>query len=128
MNIVRSVDFFPKIVDSVENTRSVCGGIMFVLTLFLSTFLFYRETQSFLYGKTIYEPYIDKSQPLHSNIRVNINISVYDIPCAAISLDYFDINGASIENIHHTLYKLRIGPSGYLIEGDKVEMIRSAET
>ena len=60
--------------------------------------LVYTEANAFLFGRADTEPFIALSDE-HERIRVNMNMSFYQIPCSVISLDYQDITGSHFEDI-----------------------------
>eukprot|EP01016_Furgasonia_blochmanni_P050992 TRINITY_DN795_c0_g1_i2.p1 TRINITY_DN795_c0_g1~~TRINITY_DN795_c0_g1_i2.p1 ORF type:complete len:499 (-),score=70.86 TRINITY_DN795_c0_g1_i2:262-1758(-) len=127
MRAIRSLDFFPKMSQDIEVSKSLTGGLLFLFSAFLTAYLVFSELNSFLYGDPYPEPYIESS---HSNdrVRVNMNLTFFELPCAAISLDYQDITGTHIENVQHTLYKLRITREGIIQDEGRAELVREFES
>ena len=90
MNFFRNLDFYPKIQENCglpEKKGSLFGACIFLATLSLMTVLFITEVDAFLFGDNMTEPFISNSDA-NERMRVNLNMSFYQIPCAAISLDY----------------------------------------
>jgi len=90
-------------------------GIIFVLLV--------SELDAFFYGVNETEPFIAVSDD-HERIRVNLNISLKEIPCQAISLDYQDITGTHFEDIKQTIHKLRLHSDGSFINKHEVEAVK----
>lgn len=77
-------------------------------TISLICLLILNEVYLSLFSKkmNIYT-YIDNSN-LDERIRINLNISLLHVPCNALSLDIQDVTGAHLEDVKHTLHKLRL--------------------
>jgi len=84
------------------------------------------ELSWYLFGETVREPFVDSSL-LSEKVRINLNISFYSIPCAAISLDHQDIMGAHNEDITTDLNKLRIDSKGNNLKEYDLTKIRARE-
>jgi hypothetical protein len=67
--------------------KSFTGACLFLATFGIIGMLVLAELDAFFYGVPQKEPFIAMSDD-HERIRVNLNISLYQIPCSAISLDY----------------------------------------
>ena len=77
--------------------KTVVGGLIFVLIFCILSFLVVSELNAFFFGKPIVEPFIAAND--HERVRVNLNITMYQLPCNVISLDYADITGSHFEDI-----------------------------
>ena len=127
MNFFRNLDLFPKLQeDVVQAKRSVLGACIFILTLCIMGSLMFSEVNAFLFGVPDTEPFISKSDT-HERIRVNLNMSFYQIPCSAISLDYQDITGSHFEDVQQTLHKLRLSSDGSHIDQKKVLLVKKIQ-
>jgi hypothetical protein len=91
---------------------------MLTLTIVLVAHTFY----ALLYGEPIKHPFVDSHDP-NVTVRVNLNISFLNSPCHGLSIDYQDVTGTHLEDIHHDMYKLRLDKDGNFIEFAEMERI-----
>ena len=81
MNLFRNFDAFPKLQDDIVNVKkSITGACLFLATLAIIILLVMSELDAFFYGVPQTEPFIAITDE-HERIRVNLNISLYQIPC-----------------------------------------------
>ena len=124
MKYLRRLDIFPKIREEVVKAQQTkTGGFIFLLIFCLLSFLVFTEFNAFLFGKNMTTPFINKSND-HERIRVNMNMSFFQIPCSAISLDYQDVTGSHFEDIKQTVFKIRLRSDGSVIHERKIKEIR----
>lgn len=124
--LLKKFDYFPKLNETVEVRKTSKGGFIFVFFLALMSILCLFEFYTFLNGDPIIEPYIEKSD-INERIRVNLNVSIFEVPCEALSLDFQDITGAHFEDLQQTIYKLDIDNNGYVTDGARYQMVRKFE-
>ena len=125
-DFIKSFDYFPKLTDKVEPTKTSFGGLIFLFCTILSASLFIHETYEFILGNPISEPFVDTSN-INEKVKVVMNISLFDIPCDAVTVDYQDITGSNMPDVHHTLYKLELNNAGIIVDRNRMESVRTAE-
>jgi hypothetical protein len=76
--------------------------------------LIWSEFYFLFFGEPLKSQFVNNSH-IDERIRVNLNISFHSITCQAISIDYQDVTGTHLEDIHHSLYKIRLDPNGNTI-------------
>jgi hypothetical protein len=124
--LLKKFDFFPKVSETVEIQKTSKGGIVFTIFLPLMVILIIIEFYSLLLGNPITEPFIEKPD-IDEKVRVNLNISLYEVPCEAIGLDFQDITGTHFEDLQQTIYKLDLNSDGYVADKNKYELVQKFE-
>lgn len=123
---IQKLDFFPKITDSSQLKHTKAGGLIFLVALVLMIYLTVSEFCLLLVGEMKIQPILVANDN-DERIRVNLNISLYEVPCEAVALDMQDITGFSLEDFQHTLYKLELDKHGYATDAAKAEEFKSYE-
>lgn len=73
------------------------------------------ETFCVFFGHYKTYPFINNLN-LNEKVRINLNITFEDIICKALSVDYQDTTGTHLEDIHHTIHKIRLDHLGRFID------------
>lgn len=102
MRSLRALDVFSKSVPEVTVRRSAAGGLLSLISITLLVLLFVLETSAFLWQDLVrdvkVEPY-DRERKL----RMDLNLSLYHVPCESIDVDYEDSMGS-----HYTAYSIHL--------------------
>ena len=117
---MREFDLYRRIPKDLTETTtagtvlSVCGAI-FMLVLFIAELLAFLSTQAV--SNIVIDP---NSEPL---LRINFNITTYDLPCEYATIDIVDILGTRNENVTKNIHKWQISKDGIRknYEGRNVE-------
>ncbi len=125
MDLLKKFDFFQKYVEHVEIKKSVKGGAIFSLFLLLITVLSCIELYAFTLGDPIVKPFVSTTKRGEA-VRVNLNISIHEIPCEALTLDYQDVTGLQVTNVQQTIFKLDLNSDGYVIDPVKYNEVKKA--
>jgi hypothetical protein len=125
-DIIKKFDFFPKVSEAVNTRQSAQGGIIFTIFLIIMGALCFIEFYTLILGDPKTEPFIEVPD-LDDKTRVNLNISIYDVPCEAISLDYQDITGTHFEDMEQTMFKLHLDNKGNIINQTDYQMVLKFE-
>jgi len=118
MEILKKFDYFPKLSEHVEVKKTSQGGAIFSVFFLMIVSLSLVELYYFILGDPVVRPFIDKSI-IDEKVRVNMNISIYDIPCEALGVDFQDITGTHFEDLQSSIYKLDLNSQGYVIDSHK---------
>lgn len=75
----KSLDFFPKVLEDQPFRKTMCGGILFVLTFLTIIALLCNEIyMTFIQGELVIDQFVDTSHA-DERIRVNLNISFHKV-------------------------------------------------
>ena len=127
MDLIKKFDFFPKTTEAVATRQTAKGGAIFFIFVGVMITLLVKEFTDLIVGDPITEPYIEIPD-LEDKTRVNLNISLYDVPCEAVTLDYQDITGTHFEDLEQTMYKLHLNPEGYVIDYKDLQRVQKFES
>ena len=109
LNRFKEFDFYRKIPKDLTETSlhgtvlSVCASI-FMLTLFVAEFW------AFLSPQTITNVIVDPNTD--SLLRINFNITVFDLACEFATIDVIDVLGTRNDNITKNVNKWKIDEAG----------------
>lgn len=124
---IKKLDFFPKVSEAVAVRQTTQGGIIFTIFFFIMASLCVIEISHLISGDPYTEPYIEIPD-LNDKTRVNLNISMFDLPCDAVTLDYQDITGTHFENMEQTMYKLDLDENGVIIDYKNLMLVKKFES
>lgn len=124
---IKKLDFFPKVSEAVATRQTAQGGIIFTIFFVIMSALLVIEVSNLISGDPFTEPYIEIPD-LDDKTRVNLNISIYDVPCEAVTLDYQDITGTHFENMEQTMYKLDLDDKGVIIDFKNLMAVQKFES
>ncbi|KAL4485018.1 hypothetical protein ABPG74_020195 [Tetrahymena malaccensis] len=126
MEKFKQFDYFRKVQDDLKSEKSLIGGIIGFSTIFLVITLVFYETYQVFFGNYKTYPFINNYNP-NEKVRVNLNITFEEIFCKALSIDYQDVSGAHLEDMHLTVHKLRLDQLGRFLDYDSVQGIKKDE-
>lgn len=126
MEIFKKFDYFPKLSETVEVRKTSKGGLIFAIFTGIMAILCLIEFYNLVLGDPFSVPVVEKPD-ITEKVRINLNISIYDTPCAAVSLDLQDITGAHFEDLQQTIYKLELDSRGYIIDRSQFEVVQKLE-
>ncbi|CAD8178983.1 unnamed protein product [Paramecium pentaurelia] len=118
---MQQINLFTK--PKVETKKTTCGGILALFTLFSVGFLIIGEIIRSFQLEVL--SMIDTTN-IDERIRVNLNITIHDMTCFALSLDQQDITGTHLEDMEYTIHKLRMR-DGKFINKDYAEKVKLFE-
>lgn len=124
MRALSSLDLFPKTGAQVQETHTVVGGCISLSILALTSFLFLSELNSYLFSPPIRQASIEPFQE-DQRMRLDLNISLYKVPCEALAVDYEDTMGSHY--FAYTLKVLRLDANGQIIHQHQAEDFRVEE-
>lgn len=110
--MLKHLDFFPKVLQDQPIRYTICGGLLYVCTLLLAVTLVVNEVV-LAFTQVSIQQHV-KSDGVDERVRVNLNITLHDVPCAVLSLDYQDVTGTQLEDVRYSLHKLRIRGAEYV--------------
>lgn len=114
LNQLKTMDIYREVPkDLTESTFS--GGLATIIAFAIAAFLFVSETMLFLEMETVSHTFVDHSNDAHdgsSLMDINLNITLYSMPCALVSVDYQDIMGTHSVDVGGNLHKTRLSPDG----------------
>ena len=87
MHFIKAIDFFPKVNEGVDVKRTEKGGMIFAIFAAIMVSLIFVEIYEIISGDPHVQPYIQDTD-LEDKTRVNLNISIYEVPCEAITMDF----------------------------------------
>lgn len=126
MDFFKKFDYFPKLSETVEVRKTSKGGLIFAIFTGIMALFFLIEFYSLMLGDPISVPVVEKPN-INEKVRINLNISVFDTPCAALSLDLQDITGSHFEDLQQTIYKLELDNNGYIVDRTQFEVVKKLE-
>jgi len=91
-NVVKSLDVYPKTLDDFKE-RTGSGAAVSVVSLSIIFLLVISEFYAYLTPTTTDHLYVDTSRG--ERIRVNLNLTFPNMPCAGMSLVAMDVAGAA---------------------------------
>ena len=112
MRAIKSLDLFPKTSPEVEETNTAFGGLLSLVIITFMSGLFLYECGDYLLGDPIREVVIEPFEE-DRRIRFDLNISLFKVPCEALSMDYEDSMGSHY--YAYTLKVLRLDQHGQII-------------
>ena len=91
---LRSIDVYRRLPKDLSETSSV-GGIATLLLIIFVSYLFLTELIAYLSVKTITSMSVDNDTSdiidSHPTLQININVTLFRMPCAIASVDVEDI-------------------------------------
>jgi hypothetical protein len=90
------------------------GGLLSIFAAIIMAYLFFSDLALFFQAKWSHEVRVD--QVYDHAIRVNFNITMKRMPCQYLSVDVFDVLGASVHNISTGIHRERV-----LADGERVK-------
>uniref|UniRef100_A0A7S4L013 Endoplasmic reticulum vesicle transporter C-terminal domain-containing protein n=1 Tax=Paramoeba aestuarina TaxID=180227 RepID=A0A7S4L013_9EUKA len=113
---LKNVDLYPKIEESYR-VRTTSGAILSLLCLIFVGYLFTSELAAYLEVEVVPELSVDDS--FGELLKINLDVTFLDLPCAYISLDAMDISGSTQVDVHTNMYQERLSKDGTVIEEGK---------
>lgn len=107
---LKEFDFYRKIPKDLTETTfhgsilSVCASV-FMLVLFIA------ELWAFLSSQVVTNVIIDPNTD--SQLRINFNITVLDIPCEYLTIDVVDVLGTKKDNVTRNVNKWKVDEAGF---------------
>ena len=91
---LRSIDVYRRVPKDLSET-SLTGGVTTVLLMVFVSYLFLTELIAYLSVKTLTSMSIDNDTSdiidSHPTLQINLNVTMYRLPCAIASVDVEDI-------------------------------------
>lgn len=105
MDILKSLDIFPKVKDEYR-IRTSTGAIISITALILMSLLFFSELSLFFQVNVNDELYVNTA--VSQKLRVSFDISFHEIPCSLLALDVVDDTGIVQKDATHHVYKHKL--------------------
>ena len=109
LNKLREFDFYRKIPKDLTET-SLHGSILSICALIFILILFFAELLSFL--TLSYETNVIIDRSYDTQLRINFNITVLDLPCEYAVIDVVDVLGTRTNNVTKNINKWQIDSEG----------------
>eukprot|EP00744_Colponema_vietnamica_P003898 GILI01005909.1.p1 GENE.GILI01005909.1~~GILI01005909.1.p1 ORF type:complete len:336 (+),score=86.99 GILI01005909.1:52-1059(+) len=128
----KQLDVYRKIPNDLSQA-TLSGGAISLIAIVLMSIFFFAEFLSYMRVETVKETLIDVPRG-GEKMRINLNITLLDLPCHVISLDQQDAMGTHVMDVQGTLMKRRLTKDGVIISeeentsGDHHHMDFSEET
>ncbi len=124
MRAIKSLDLFPKTGPQVEAKDTAAGGCISLTILSLMLFLFLTELNSYLFSSPLRQASIEPFEE-DRRMRIDLNISLFKVPCEALAMDYEDTMGSHY--FAYTLKVLRLDYQGQILNMHQAEDFRIEE-
>lgn len=123
MRALLQADLYRKVnTDHVKTT--VLGGVMSVIAFTVMIWMFLAETHCYLFAEPstqmIVEGHLDNTR-----MRIDLNISLFNVPCEVAHVDYSDESGTHMSAF--SINRLPLDERGVLLPGYHVEHVRYHE-
>lgn len=111
---LKRIDFYRRVpVELTEPTAP--GAIISILASVLMVILFFGELVSYLRPPTRSEMFVGQDASGTARLKVNLNMTYYQLPCFAFSLDVLDVLGRHEVGVESGLRHLRVRRDGTVI-------------
>jgi len=109
LNSLKRFDAYPKTLDDFR-VRTYSGGVVSIVCTIIIIWLFISELSLYLTVDTQPELFVDASRG--EKLRINIDITFPDLPCAFLSVDAMDIAGEHQLDVFDNIFKKRLDKGG----------------
>eukprot|EP01118_Nematostelium_gracile_P008980 TRINITY_DN3001_c0_g1_i2.p1 TRINITY_DN3001_c0_g1~~TRINITY_DN3001_c0_g1_i2.p1 ORF type:complete len:222 (+),score=48.14 TRINITY_DN3001_c0_g1_i2:78-743(+) len=106
---LKNFDAYPKTLEDFRVRTfsgaavSIVSGI-FISWLFISEFIYYLSAEV--------QPQLLVDTTRGEKLRINMDVTFHNLPCAYLSVDAMDISGEHQLDVDHNIFKKRIGKDG----------------
>ena len=104
MQAFKALDVFGKSSPDIPSRSSISGGVLSLVSVSLLVLLLLTETYSFLSQDLVREVKVESYDHEHK-LRLDLNLSLYYVPCDSVFIDYEDSMGS-----HYTAYSIHLIP------------------
>jgi len=108
-NILRKVDFYRKVPKDLTEA-STLGASMSVVAALIIVVLFLSETLAFARSDILTSVSLDDN--VDQQIRINFNITFFELHCDYVSVDVWDSIGTNRQNVTKNIEKWQLDASG----------------
>jgi len=124
---LRKFDAYPKTLEDFR-VKTFSGAAVSIAAMVIMALLFASELNSFLQAEVSPELFVDTSR--NEKMRINLDITFQELPCAFLHIDVMDVSGEQQLDIEHNIYKRRLDKSGEVIDEHKQDHLgdKSNET
>lgn len=106
---VREMDFYRKIPRDLTEA-STHGSVLSIMAMIFMVTLFMLELWAFMATEYVSNVVVDPN--MDSQLRINFNITVLDVPCEYATIDIVDVLGTRENNVTKNINKWQIDSSG----------------
>ncbi|CAA91773.1 COPII-coated vesicle component Erv46 [Schizosaccharomyces pombe] len=116
---LRRFDAFQKTVEDAR-IKTASGGLITLVSGLIVIFIVLMEWINYRRVIAVHEIIVN---PSHGDrMEINFNITFPRIPCQILTVDVLDVSGEFQRDIHHTVSKTRLSPSGEIISVDDLDI------
>eukprot|EP01104_Vermistella_antarctica_P004260 TRINITY_DN14746_c0_g1_i1.p1 TRINITY_DN14746_c0_g1~~TRINITY_DN14746_c0_g1_i1.p1 ORF type:complete len:379 (+),score=92.73 TRINITY_DN14746_c0_g1_i1:203-1339(+) len=109
MKKIAQFDAYPKTSEDFR-IRTVGGAAVSIAAMIIISLLIISEFALYLSPGVRNELEVDKS--LGQKLKINFDIEMHKLPCAALSLDVMDVSGSHELDVAHNIFKERLTADG----------------
>ncbi|KAH3710330.1 hypothetical protein DPMN_069807 [Dreissena polymorpha] len=113
---LRKFDAYPKTLEDFR-VKTFGGATVTIVSAILMFILFVSELNFYLTKEVQPELFVDISRG-NIKMKINLNITFNNLPCAFLSIDAMDISGENQIDVEHNLYKQRLKLTGEKVEDE----------
>jgi hypothetical protein len=106
---LKEIDFYRRIPKDLTET-SLHGSVLSICAAIFMLVLFVAELWAFLSTTTITSVIVDPNT--ETQLRINFNITLMDMPCEFATIDVVDVLGTRYENVSKNVNKWKIDENG----------------
>ena len=107
--VIGTADFYRRLPSEMKESTKI-GIIMSFISLFIMIILFICETYAFTHRNIQSNIGVDVND--EQLIRLNFNVTLYDVHCDFVSVDVFDTLGTDLQNVTKDIHKWNLNHEG----------------
>ena len=107
--VIGTADFYRRLPSEMKESTKI-GIIMSFISLFIMIILFICETYAFTHRSIQSNIGVDVNH--EQLIRLNFNVTLYDVHCDFVSVDVFDTLGTDLQNVTKDIHKWNLNHEG----------------
>jgi len=106
---LKNLDAYPKTLEDFR-VKTYTGAIVSVISVLFIGALFISEVA--LYLRVDVHPELSVDTTRGEKLRINMDVTFHNLPCAFLSVDAMDISGEHQLDVDHNIFKKRLGKDG----------------
>ena len=118
LSSLRRLSAYPRAQEHLT-TQTTTGAVVTLMGIVIALVLFVNETALSLRPATVQRMDVDATK--HEKLRIHVDISLWRLPCVAVSLDALDQSGKHEVDLHTSIYKQPLDSNGAAIVGKTPE-------